>query len=89
MRAVQHWRVDRFLKVQSMIKMAEQEQERPLILLISPRRAADQIRFAIALDEGWGRGRCAAARLKLDSRASPRRARTFGLAFPEESPALG
>ena len=57
MSAVEHWRVDRFLKVQSMMKMAEQELERPLILLIAPGRPADQIWFAIAFDERWREGR--------------------------------
>ena len=53
MGAVEHRRVDRFLKVQTLMKMAQQKQERPLILLIPPRRAADEIGFAVALDQGW------------------------------------
>ena len=56
MGAVEHWRVDGFLEIQSLMKMAQQEQERPLILLIAAGRTADEIGFAVALDQGWREG---------------------------------
>lgn len=57
MRRVEHGRIQRGLQVEAEDGMSEEELKRPLVLLISARRAEGQARFAMAKGEGWAQRR--------------------------------
>ena len=48
MQVVEHRRVNRFLEVQAIVEVTQQQQQRPLVLLVAAGRAADEVGCAVA-----------------------------------------